>query len=184
MTIAAGQCIATIESKKTEHNFVTIVQELVSQMGPGWSLKKSITTDKIFGKSTMARKKNGKFSTVRPDGGWLYYNGKPVACFEHKHQHSRQNAVERLFKYMPIVACLKIPFSNMVVNLEGEGFIFDGNKDSVKFMSGSTGVAVDSCLKVGYTVFINEEVENLRKLLSEKLQNIKISCEQEAVVVQ
>jgi len=176
----AGHCASSTQSKGSENNFINILKEEVAQLGPNFGLLKRATTEQIYGKTTISRKLSGKPSYITPDGGFITYKGKIVGAAENKYQHSRLNACERAFRYIPIAAACGFDVSNVLLNLEGEGFTFDGTNGSTQTMSLSTGGFVQGCITIGYTFFLNESPDPLRVKLREKLNKIKAQCEYNA----
>lgn len=167
-----GHSATSNNSKSSEKIFIDILNEVIQNF-PSFSLKKSLTTEEIYGNGTFARRTDGSPTEIRADGGWLIYKNKVVGCFENKYQRNRPNACERGHKYSDYSSVLKFPFNHVIFNLEGPGFTYDGTHKNAKTMSGQTG-AFAQILKIrGFTVFINENEESLRKLITNKLQEIK-----------
>lgn len=173
MTAPEGSdAFSTEASIISEKRFISTIKEQITLMGQDWSLKDKIKYEEIY-ENTLARRKDGNSSELKPDGGILYYKNIPVAIFENKFQKTRQNASERLFKYNQILEKLNIPKENFIVNFDGEGFIFDGSCNGKETMSGSTGAVVQNAIASGYTCLINKSDEDLKKCIKDRLLNIK-----------
>jgi len=142
--IQPGTTASSAESVLSERRHIEYVSRAVSQRGPEWTIKKSITIKEILGhQGEYSRKKNGKSQEWQSDGGFIYYKDILVGVCENKWQTARENACERVCKYLTFMKGRQ-----MFVTCRGPGFTrLDGG--------GSTGPLVDLLRFAGATVLVN-----------------------------
>jgi hypothetical protein len=153
--IQPGTTATSTESKKSEKRHIKLIAEEVNSMGPDWGLKKSLTIEEIVGKEAeYSKTKKGISQRWDSDGGFIFYQEKLVGVCENKYQANRENACERVCKYLTF-----LNGSQMFVSFEGPGFekIYGG---------GSTGPLIDTLRHAGATVLenVSDEAEYRRHI--------------------
>jgi hypothetical protein len=160
---------SSTQSRNIEEVVKDLILSTIKSWGNKWKLKKEISFSDIFSTNNIAYQKNGKSTLLKPDGGMLFYNNKPVALFEVKYQKARNNACERVFKYIPIIEHLNIERKNFFAFFYGSGF----SQNNKGHITGQTGATVLSIKNWGVTVFVNEDISVLENNLKLKLQLLR-----------
>ena len=160
---------SSTQSRNIEKIVKSLIFSTIKSWGGKWKLKKEIPFSDIFTSNNISFQKNGKSTVLKPDGGMLYYNNKPVALFEVKYQKARNNACERVFKYIPIIEHLNIEKKNLFTFFYGSGF----SENHKGHICGQTGATVLSMQNWGATVFTNLDLPVLENNLKLKLQLLR-----------
>ena len=161
--IQPGTTATSIESHTSEVLHNQWVGDIIKEMGADWSIQKSVKITDINPSAEYSFDKRGKSQVWESDGGFIVYKGDILGVCENKYQKSRQNACERVFRYLSF-----FKGSQIFVSCSGDGF-------KKRKAGGSTGPTVDMLKFCGAYVLenVNEEDEfknHLRKWL-EKIKN-------------
>jgi len=153
--IQPGTVATSENSTLSEEKHISLVAQVIQEMGPDWEIRKSLTIEEIMGYlGDYSRCANGKSQTWNADGGFIFYKKTLAGVCENKWQGSRENACERVCKYLTFLRA-----SQMFVSCEGPGFLREDG-------GGSTGPLIDMLRYAGVTVLENvtSEVEYKRLL--------------------
>ena len=163
--IQPGTCATSTASKQSENKHNRLVAEVIKSMGPHWEIRKSLPIREIMGRQgEYSKRANGESQEWNSDGGFIYYRGKLVGVCENKWQQAKENACERVCKYLTF-----LPARGMFVSCEGPGFKkIEGG--------GSTGPLIDMLRHAGATVLENvsdeTEYRNRLKFWIQSLGNV------------
>jgi len=155
MTAPAGtHSFTTKESKQSEINHNQWIGDVLADLGPDWSRKKSMSLEELTGQPgvySLDKKKNSQ--TWVSDGGYIFYRKNLVGVAENKYQKARENACERAARYLALPLFRNQPH-RFFLSVYGPGFI---KQES----GGSTGPFLDAMMSAGVYVIenVNEEQE-------------------------
>ena len=147
----------TKESTQSEENHTQWVHDVISELGPDYRVKQSMTIKELIGKEpTYALLKNGKSQEWKADGGFVFYKGKLVGVAENKWQTARENVCERACRYLTF-----LKGKQLFVSTYGPGFI-------LKYGGGATGSFLDMLMFSGACVTENVYDEQEFKTIFKK----------------
>ena len=142
--IQPGMTATSINSVLSENQHIDYVKQVVTEMGPDWEIRKSLTIEEIVGyPAAYSRQANGESQAWHADGGFIFYKNSLVGVCENKWQSTRKNACERVCKYLTF-----LKGNQLFVSCEGPGFI---KLDE----GGSTGPLIDMLRHAGAVVLEN-----------------------------
>ena len=149
----------TEASKDAEEKHTSIINDILQEEFPAIEIRKAVSIDSLVeGKIEYSHKKDRSSQEWLADGGWLYYNDKLVGVLECKYQKTRQNACERLFRYLAVNLFRRQPY-RVFVSCYGPGF-------ESKMGGGSTGPVLDMARNAGIKALENPSeakfIEELR----------------------
>ena len=161
--IQPGTTATSIESHTSEVLHNQWVNEIIFELGSDWQIQKSVKISDLTSNYEYSVDSRGKPQEWESDGGFIIYKGKMLGVCENKYQKSRQNACERVFRYLSF-----LKGNQIFVSCSGDGF-------KKQYRGGSTGPTIDMLRFCGAYVLenINEEDEfknHLRKWL-ESIKN-------------
>lgn len=161
--IQPGTCATTTESDASEKRQIRLVEQVFNEASSDWSSKKSMPIEELIGQEApYSLKKDGTSQEWKADGGFVFYRDECVGVIENKYQHSRQNACERVAKYL---TCFKP--HQLFLSFEGPGFAKEDG-------GGSTGPMIDTLRHAGATVLENvADEEKYKRHLVEWMGRIK-----------
>lgn len=157
--IQPGTTATSVNSVLSEQKHKDLVARAIAARGPLWKIKKSLTIEEITGKpGEYSLLSSGESQSWHADGGFVFYDDKLVGVCENKWQKARENACERVCKYLTF-----LHGSQMFVSCEGPGFVLTNG-------GGSTGPLIDMLRYAGATVLENvaseqEYLDHLNKWL-------------------
>jgi len=161
--IQPGTVATSYESDASEKRQIRLVEQSLNEAGTDWSSRKSMSIEELIGEGApYSLKKDGTSQRWESDGGFVFYRDECVGVIENKYQHSRQNACERVTKYL---TCFEP--HQLFLSFEGPGFT---KKDG----GGSTGPMIDTLRHAGATVLENvADEEEYKRHLAEWMGRIK-----------
>jgi hypothetical protein len=151
--IQPGTVATSPESSQSEKNHTKWIREVISEMGSGWKIEKSITIEEIIGKTPVyALNKKGESQSWESDGGYFYRQSKSgewilVGAAENKWQKNRENACERAFRYLGF-----LKGNQIFVSCSGPGF-------TKMYGGGATGPMIDVLMYSGAYLIENVSEE-------------------------
>jgi len=160
--IQPGTSATTTESVLSEQKHIDLVLYAIS-LRPNLSLKKSVLIEDIADHpAEYSRCANGKSQRWDADGGFITTNdGQVIGVCENKYQGTRQNACERVCKYLTFLDA-----HQMFVSCDGPGF-------EKKNGEGSTGPLVDMLKHAGAVVLENETHEKFLEAINGWLDSLE-----------
>ena len=149
----SGHCATTTESKDSEALHQKLVKSHFEKLGPDWLLKKSLPIGDVVKEQKYSFDQKGKSQEYKADGGFVYYKNRLVGVCENKHQGTRENACERMTKYLLIPG---IGPKNIFITCTGPGFV-------CKNAGGATGPILDLAINAGAFILENPKIEEVKQ---------------------
>ena len=162
--IQPGISATSIESHTSETLHNHWVNQVIGEMGSDWKIEKSMKISEIANHPVeYSYDSKGESQKWQSDGGFIFYKNKMIGVCENKYQKSRENACERVFRYLSF-----FKGSQMFVSCSGDGF----RKAS---KGGATGPTLDMLKHCGAYVIenVNDEISFKKhlKVWLESLEN-------------
>ena len=159
--IQPGSTASSPESISSEEKHIDHVAAVISEMGDEWESRKSVTIEELLGHpGEYSRRKDGTSQEWESDGGFIFHRGQLVGACENKYQKTRENACERVCKYLTFLLA-----PQLFISCVGPGFV---KKDG----GGSTGPLIDMLRHKGATVLENVDEKEFTRELKLWLKNL------------